>query len=182
MFLFIDNPSVIVQQVPPQIQVNVQMPPGMPEWLRIVISAAVGALFALAGSLVGEYVKPWIAKRHARKSMIPQLNEELLGNVRVIENAKAVLAGSGGREDAKEMIAGLMLTMMRRDRFNYYYVEQKSLLYEYDKRLVELYSLPPMAQTFLVNSRDGEIPKILKIADELVKNFIEAHNLVYPQA
>jgi class 3 adenylate cyclase len=42
-------------QLPP-INVTVQSPPGMPEWIRILISAGVGAIFGVGGNLVMEYV------------------------------------------------------------------------------------------------------------------------------
>ncbi len=69
------------------VYLTVQQPEGTAEWVRIIISAAVGAAFGIIASLLTEFVKPWIARHHARKTMIPQLNEELLKNISQFENA-----------------------------------------------------------------------------------------------
>jgi hypothetical protein len=41
----------------------------MPEWVKILISAATGAVFGILGSFTMEYVKPWVAHRIARKNV-----------------------------------------------------------------------------------------------------------------
>jgi hypothetical protein len=55
---------VTLAQAPPQIYVTVQQPAGgMPEWLKILITAGEGALVGICSNIAMEYVKPWVAKR-----------------------------------------------------------------------------------------------------------------------
>jgi hypothetical protein len=52
------NPAVIVQQVPPQIQVNVAAPPGLPEWVKILITAGAGALVGIGSRIIARSREP----------------------------------------------------------------------------------------------------------------------------
>lgn len=65
------------QQLPP-INVVVQQPPaGMPEWAKLLISAAVGAVFAIVGNIVMEYVKPMIQRRSITRHLMVELTTSL---------------------------------------------------------------------------------------------------------
>src|SRR5215471_6831603 len=63
------------QQLPP-IYVTVQqppVPPGLPEWVKLLISAGVGALFGISTNIAMEFIKPAIAKRLMRKTVQRQV-------------------------------------------------------------------------------------------------------------
>jgi hypothetical protein len=62
-------------QLPP-IYVTVQqppVPPGLPEWVKLLISAGVGALFGISANIAMEFIKPAIAKRLMRKTVERQV-------------------------------------------------------------------------------------------------------------
>ena len=82
------------QQVP-TINVTVQQPPGLPVWVTALISAAIGAAFALTTNVLMEYVKPWITKRRTRQSVAKQITDEVATNMRVLEASLLVLKDIG---------------------------------------------------------------------------------------
>jgi hypothetical protein len=47
----------VVTQSPQQIYVTVQQPPGPPEWVKILFTAAVGAIIGVLSSLLTETLK-----------------------------------------------------------------------------------------------------------------------------
>src|SRR4051794_37652562 len=83
-------PPQVVAQIPP-IQVTVQSPPGMPEWIKILITAATGALLGIISNIAMEYVKPWIARRQLRKTVTAQLMNEFRENVSIVAAARRIL-------------------------------------------------------------------------------------------
>jgi hypothetical protein len=81
------------KQVAPNVYVTTQQPPGgMPEWVKIVISAAVGALFGIAGSVVMEFVKPKILNADLKRTVAFQLSWELDTNMRKIKGLSTALS------------------------------------------------------------------------------------------
>ena len=177
MFDFIFQAAQQAKQISPDIYVTVQQPAGLPEWVKILLSAAVGAMFGLAGSLSTEYVKPWIARLHTRKNMIPQLNDEFLNGFERVKDARRLLETPRENENGERLMAGLMLATITRDRFDYYFSEQKELVYEYDKNLVAFYNLISMVRTFVDHNRDKEIPELVRTASQLAQSYIAAHGL-----
>jgi hypothetical protein len=79
-------PVMFIPQVTPIQPVNVvvQQALGMPEWVRILISAATGALFALGVSLMMEYLRPNIVKRDLKKEATEHLISELTENMDLV--------------------------------------------------------------------------------------------------
>jgi hypothetical protein len=186
MFLFFDNPSVIVQQVPPQIQVNVEMPPGMPEWVKILISAAVGALFAMLGGIVMEYLKPLITKQRTRKMVRSQLAAELLDNMSFVHGAVAILGESEkvapGKRDAVVSLAATMLRMTNTDRFDHFFTNEKMLVYEVDddKSLSTFYEVVKTTIPGVLQSRNySDMRIMIGEASRLAHQYIDHHKLEY---
>jgi hypothetical protein len=83
----------LAKQLSPNLYVTVQPSPGMPEWVKILITAAVGALVGIASNIAMEYVKPGIVKRQKRELIAQHLNAELCANMSAITAAKRVLEG-----------------------------------------------------------------------------------------
>jgi hypothetical protein len=127
----------------PPINVVVQNPPGWPVWATTLFSASVGAVFGIAGGIFMEYAKPWIGKRRLAKVILAQLSEELLDNMGIIETANYMLGSQEIKLDAERRIklAGITLRHMKNDRFDYYFKNEKSLVYVVDKekQLVQLH-------------------------------------------
>lgn len=82
------------QQLPP-INVTVQSPPGMAEWLKAAISAGIGALFGMAGNIGMEYLRPFIFKTKMTKQLAMELANNLL-MMGVLENLLDHV-GKGGK-------------------------------------------------------------------------------------
>lgn len=82
------------QQVP-TINVTVQQPPGLPVLVTALISAAIGAAFALTTNVLMEYVKPWITKKRTRQSVAKQIADEVATNMRVLEASLLILKDIG---------------------------------------------------------------------------------------
>lgn len=118
---------------------------GMPEWVKILISAATGALFGIGGSVVMEFVKPAITKRRMRKIVIAQLAAELLDNMRYIDGAIRILKEADNRippkRDAVISMAAMLLKLIDSDRFDHFFTNEKMLVYEVDddKSLTDCY-------------------------------------------
>jgi hypothetical protein len=165
-----------VKQVVPQVLVTVQQPVGMPGWEKILLSACVGAVFALAGSLVSELVKPWIQKRHSRRVMVQQLNDELLSNMGHVELARQMMA-----EDAPNVkMAALVLSgLVTHDRFDYFFEEEKTLVYEHDQNLVAFYSIVTKSiQQALTLPGEHSVDKIVNAAITLADKYLTDHNCI----
>jgi hypothetical protein len=80
------------KQVAPNVYVTVQQPPGgMPEWVRIVISASVGAFFGVGGNVAMELLKPKIVKGPSRREVVAQLVIEIRRNLDHLESIKKVI-------------------------------------------------------------------------------------------
>jgi hypothetical protein len=127
------------QQLPP-INVTVQPPAvGMPEWVKILISASTGALFGILGNIAMEYVKPWIAARVLTKRISRELADELLANARCAATAIHIIEDAENRADpvfaakARETMP-LLLVNIHKDRFAQYFEHEKTTVYAIDRQ------------------------------------------------
>jgi hypothetical protein len=129
----------IVQAAPPQVFVTVQQPTSLPEWVKIIISASVGAIFALLGSVVMEFMKPKIAKRQ----IALQLVAEVKRNLDYLKKVEEVIKASAGGEPLNMPHAEYLISNVWDDRFRHYMKEQPILVYQIDrhKSLDELYQM-----------------------------------------
>lgn len=170
-----------VMQPPPQVIYVHEAAGGMPEWERTIISAGVGAVFAIASSLLMEYMKPWIQRGDVRRRMIRQLNEELLKNMPSIEGSLKMLSldlPQGRSERAKAELAGIMLSFIKSDRFDYFFTEEKTLLYEYDQELIILYdTVRKTLPGVLSRTNKKDLETIIKYVVRLARDYMDRHNL-----
>lgn len=124
------------QQLPP-INVTVQQPAGgMPEWVKILISAGVGALFGIMSSVAMEYVKPTIAKKLLKKMICAQVGAEVIDNLNKMEACGRLLKFVGPKSRHAQtravQAAKVIVCEIKSDRFDYYLQEHKSIMYEID--------------------------------------------------
>ncbi len=135
MLAMIIQATQLAKQVSPNVYVTVQPAPGgMPEWVKILITAAVGAVVGILGNIAMEYVRPHISSSMARENVRKQLIAELLGNLGNIENAAYLMEkvenlGTLEREVASDVCYNAT-KMISSDRFDFYYQNQKNLIYE----------------------------------------------------
>lgn len=129
----------VVQAAPPQVFVSVQSPPGMPEWVKIIISASVGALFAVLGGVVMEFVKPRIAKREVELQLVAEVKRNLAHLNKVEQVIKT--ASDGGKMNMPH--AEYLITNVWDDRYRHYIKEQPIFVYQIDrqKSLGEMYQM-----------------------------------------
>jgi hypothetical protein len=146
MLAFLLQAAQQAKQIAPNVYVTVQPPPaGMPEWVKILISAGTGALLGIASSIVMEYVKPWISQRATSKQLKDELTQELTENLDLMQSFMSYLVKT--KDDpkventeifARAMLVGLDVT---RDRYDYFYGEKKIALHAMPgkKRLLKFY-------------------------------------------
>jgi hypothetical protein len=129
----------VVQAAPPQVFVTVQQPNGLPEWVKIIISASVGAVFALLGSVVMEFINPKIARRQIALQLVAEVKRNLDYLKKVEEVIKT--ATDGGKMNMPH--AEYLISNVWDDRFRHYMKEQPILVYQIDrhKSLEELYQM-----------------------------------------
>jgi hypothetical protein len=135
------------------INVIVQQAPGMPEWVKILISAGVGALFGIVGSLMTEFLKTHFAKRALKKVLTEQLVSELSENLDYAETCCETLmtSASGSTETRNDAIARASGTAkyINNDRYKHYFIGEKLLVYKIDpdKSLADFYKHVTLART-----------------------------------
>jgi hypothetical protein len=124
------------QHLPP-INITVQQPAGgMPEWVKILISAGVGALFGVLGSVMMEFVKPAITKRLMKKRLSAQVVAEVTKNLNMVDSIcrlfQSIEGGTQKDYDTAMNYTCIILQTFNTDRFDYYFANQKELIYEID--------------------------------------------------
>ena len=81
----------VVTQSPQQIYVTVQQPPGPPEWVKILFTAAVGAIIGVLSSLLTETLKPYLTRVQEKRKIRQQIRLEVNSNIRAMESIAEVL-------------------------------------------------------------------------------------------
>jgi hypothetical protein len=123
------------QQLPP-INVTLQQPPGLPLWATTLVSAGVGAVFAILVSIAIEFVKRWISKREDRKLVAAQLAAELLQNLNAIDNLRRVLEdfrdASGEEVKWLESFVLNVAASLKMDRYTRHFDNDKDIVYQLD--------------------------------------------------
>jgi hypothetical protein len=127
--------QAVAKQFPP-INITVQQPPGLPEWIKILITAGIGALVGITSNIAMEVLKPYIAKRLLKASVDKQLGDELMENLSQIEAVNRLLKSVDlTNPDDRELaldVAGIIVSGVQRDRYDFYFSTQKALFYEMD--------------------------------------------------
>jgi hypothetical protein len=171
------------QQLPP-INVTVQPPAGgLPESVKILISASVGAMFGIGSNIAMEFVKPWIAKRLTRRTMADHLGNELVDNQSKVEAADRILTETAGKEpqdrEYAQHVCKVIAATIDSDRFDHFFASQKAVLYELDegRALTTFYQI---TKTFRTLERGyKETHQTFKMAAAMGRMYIKVHGLAY---
>jgi hypothetical protein len=172
------------QHLPP-INVTVQQPAGgMPEWVKILISAGVGALFGILSSIAMEYLKPYIAKRFLRKTVSAQVGAELVENLGEVEAAYRILEDAKNKSTDARRMANLNARMIgssrKFDRYDHYFAEEKSVLYEIDEQqTLAAFNGALRSQSFSGAHDSDELQRFFFMAAALGRLYITQHKLVF---
>lgn len=176
-FLFWD-----VAQTP--IHITIQQPPGMPEWIKILITAGTGAMLGIISNIAMEYVKPWISRKQVRKTVEAQLKSELIENWIVIKESIRILEDAESKTKDHVLAAlAVLKTMMPDiddDRYTFNFQANKGLVYEIDpdKSLPRIYSQAKYA--FSTASVESTLPVLvaqLKMVNGIASMYAEQYGL-----
>ena len=122
----------------PPINVTVQQPAGLPEWIKTLLSALGG----LTVGLLMEFVKPALEKRRKKKSVARNLAKEVMANLRVMEACKLILEESERQPPSADLstkVAAYIRHLMGAlsvDRFDHYRKQDPVLISENDPELI----------------------------------------------
>jgi hypothetical protein len=130
---------MLIPQVTPIQPINVIVQqPGPALWLTIILSALTGAISAILGGLVVEYVRPHMAKWRKKKMIREMLNDEFLANFGELEAALRVLRHAEKGSDSRKSHSLLVLNEIRhrviQDRYDLCFEKEKGIFYELDKK------------------------------------------------
>jgi hypothetical protein len=152
------------------IQVTVQQPPGMPEWIKILITAAVGVVAGVVSNSLMEIVKPRIANAMDRAMLNAKLLPEFKRNMGIMEAALEKIRPSSKPEPGWRAVATtdvfLLVLHIRNARFKLSTETNLSLLLEVDpeRRLTTFYDIAK-----------EKLPKALELYDyRLIEELLEA--------
>lgn len=128
----VEQAPVLAKQVAPNVYVAVQPPPsGMPEWVRIVISAGVGAIFGISGNVTMEFVKPILQRRKAKKQIVIEILR-YFAYVEVANDTFNRRRERASREEKEAMIkrCAKLFNGINPQRYKYFSSNQQSVVYE----------------------------------------------------
>ena len=166
MFLsMVQAASQLARQIAPNMYVTVQQPlPGMPEWVKILISAGTGALLGIASNIAMEYLKPWIAERATSKQLKEELTEELTDNLDLMQSFMSYLVKTKDDPEVEDSDIFARATAIcldvSRDRYDYFYSEKKIALHNMPgkKPLIKFYgSINSLLRYAETQSYKGEL-------------------------
>lgn len=124
-------------QPPLPIHITVMQPPpsGLPEWLKILLTALTGAVFGF----FAEPIKQTITKWRLRRDIEKHLSADLMSNLSHVENALEVLQGIEEKSPNYRNLAIKVIQMTTNnitdDRYRFYFDGQyKALVYDIDDK------------------------------------------------
>lgn len=125
------EPMVIPQVTPIQpINVIVQQSADKFEWLKILASGVMGAVFGIIGSGATDLIR----ERRQTKLVFGYLREELELNMsRLIACDKILPNAGGGYPDAAIGTVNRAIREMHTDRYRYYFENERSIVYKFDQ-------------------------------------------------
>ncbi len=170
------------QHLPP-INITVQQAAGgMPEWVKILISAGVGAIFGIAGNIAMEYAKPVIVHRQKRRSVKVQLTAEVRKAMEAILECikylkEAPLDTGEQRGNAWRWATAFLngRIPLLDDRYDFYFATEKATVYEIDAGglLAEFYKHANSFFTFIGANSFDEAKVHAEFALKAAKEFLE---------
>jgi hypothetical protein len=141
LFLFQAPAAHLADGTP--IYVTVQQPTGgFPEWAKIVISAAVGALLGIISSIVMEYVKPVLFAKRVKHEVRDMVMPELKRNMKSLEDflrrvfPSEASIGQARKDDIPlKALVSMFLGKLSSDRYSFCFEKEKAALYALDGRM-----------------------------------------------
>jgi hypothetical protein len=175
-----------VMQAQPNVIYVQQAAGGMEEWVKILISAATGAVFGILGNVAMEFAKPYISKSVSKRTVTVQIGAELVENMDSIEGAERLVADAADQPEARKrntiLIAVLLLKGLKSDRFDYYFENQKETVYEIQgaKKLISLYSITSTLMPQLLERNESQdMSKMIGIVAATAREYMLLHNLKF---
>jgi hypothetical protein len=169
----------------PPIYVTVQQPAGgMPEWVRTLISAGVGALFGILSSTAMEFVKPILMKRTVRKQVIAELKR----NMKPLQDLESIFQSGSYRErdltpvyNMWPITVEVFLDKVSGDRYKYYFEMEKAAFYSLDDQmhLTEFYSQIETARFYCKPWNDTMLEVAVRGALEDGMDFLNSQGCDY---
>lgn len=173
----------VIQQAPPQIHVVIDQTPGTPEWIKLLISGAVGLIFGLMSSILMEYVKPLIMSGKIRKEAKKEVSAELIGNLNLVSSLWNYFSSGNPESNETEVIARTLLITQRikRDRYGEYFENHKAVLYSIDsqKKLASFYESLDDIQAFVAYRKPLGILAATDSARTQGTDFLTANGIEY---
>jgi hypothetical protein len=170
---------------------SVPVQPGMPEWQKTLLSASVGAVFAILASLAMEYIKPWLSDMRDKKQIGKHLADELLYNLAAVDSARRVLNGDEFKHidrPARIDTAWRIASIIKTDRFDHFMATEKRIVYDIDSdsSLVGFYL--PLKEIWprIIERRSGHLgvfagnlTMFLNATFHLGHKYVSTHKLLY---
>ena len=168
------------------IQQVVQPAVAISDLIRISISAGVGAVFGIVGSLATEFVKPRISRIVSRQSVQRNLRAEVSALLPIIETGKRILQEVPPEKEDHALEALSFLTPRFNDRLiTHYQQTQPDMLIELSRYGAADYFYGLLNNVVLPGIKEKEINKIrfgLDFAFRFGSVFIGKWKNVYPDA
>jgi hypothetical protein len=159
--------------------------PGLPLWITTLISAGIGAGFAIMSGALMEILKPQISKWLMKRTVLEQLSNELMDNLNALEAAERIIARvTTGPEHERELamdVVSIITASPKRDRYDANFTTQKPLVYEIDSAglIAALYGAFGNLTAAAKSKRFDDVKKMLYMTTSLGKLFVNQQNLTY---
>jgi hypothetical protein len=133
MLLLLQAAEPVLTSGAARLYVTLQQPAGLPEWLKITITAAVGTAFGITASILVETVKPWIALKLGRRSARKQLLSELSQNITAIDGYQEFIEKLGKTEGREARTAHTLVNCafvsVTTKLFDFHVSDRKDVVY-----------------------------------------------------
>jgi hypothetical protein len=144
-----------------RVYVTLKQPSGLPEWVKLLISAGLGAVFGIVSSTAMEFLKPeiggWIDRRSARKQLLAEIKQ----NIEAIDGFHQFLAteigdAHGERLKAAFYVVRHIMGSVQTNRFDFFLSERKDVLYrlKFYSDLDEMYDQAKLIRTCSLDDFD----------------------------
>jgi hypothetical protein len=158
---------------------------GMPEWVKILITAVVGAMFGIVSAPLTELAKTFILRIPMRRKIKTQLVDELIENLDRVEQATSEIL-SLPKQTKPEItrclgLSQAMVGELHTDQFDHYFATEKFIVYEIDpdRNMAEFYkrikessgAVPDLDLDFVIQS--------FKMAVLLAARFLRQNNITH---
>jgi hypothetical protein len=180
------NCGMLLQVQTIQVEVTkLPVQPGMSEWAKTLISAGIGAVFAILTTLITEFVKAKQVKASDLKELKDQVIPELRESLDRVETLRRMVkrAAEGTRDDRTLSLTfgQRILATVSDDRYAHGFEKQKALMYKIDpdKTLQNFYSFVRSAHDATVSLDYASLIHYIRRASEEGRKYLAAHEIEY---